>query len=545
MVSLRGIFKGKPKKDDQKTKQQVPNKAVRPAISGNKNEIPSPCGRDIEIWRRMRMDPTIALARAIANAPIRSAEWAIEVDEDAPEGAKEMLEDMLDETWRGLMSNAIFSRDYGWQAFELIFGVADSHVVVDRFKPLVPEITQVVTDKHGNYLGLWNGKSHSHGINFSTGQDQKGVFLPAPKTLWVTNEKEGDNYYGESFMERARIDWEAYLKIRAKGDRYATTVSGPIPYVTFPDSESKDINGSSDASSLFAKQILDSLQAAVGVAIPMIEHQWTQQAIESGVDPSKLRQWEIGFIEHNNKAGDEFLSFERARDVGKLRAWLVPERAATEGQYGTKAEAETHAGVVMEIADLFLDDFVEHFNKHVTRMLMRVNFGEGTEKQAKVVIQRTDPVKAQLLREMIKSLYGAPVNLDVFEDTANVQTIFEMLGIPVLDDIEQRITERDEEEPEDNMPDQLQPDDPENQEETEEELSLEHDEPQEGEVREFNGQLYKYEDGAYVPAEVVEASLTPEDGEQRTDDDGNIFKWSASEKLWNPVQVTEAINEED
>ena len=46
-------------------------------------------------YRRIRRHPTIALARALAIAPIVAAEWSVEETADAPADAKQFIEDQL------------------------------------------------------------------------------------------------------------------------------------------------------------------------------------------------------------------------------------------------------------------------------------------------------------------------------------------------------------------------------------------------------------------------------------------------------------------
>jgi len=472
----------------ESTKKQTP-KEWGFAITANDDTSQPPSEGDIKTYRLMRQDPTIALARAIANAPIRSAEWTVEGDDDAPEGSVDLVESMLKKTWRATIRDVVFSRDYGWQAFEIVYIADDGEVTIQKLKPLVPEITQVVIDEHGNYIGLVNGKSHASGAFSFSGQRDKGVYLPPGKSLWITNEQEGSDFYGESVMQRARKAWESYNAIRRKEDKYSSSVAGPIPYVIFPDMESEDENGQKRAAAAMAATLINSLQNAKGVAIPGIQSAFVETLVDAGIDPFKSNMWQVGFIEHKGNYGKEFLELQHARDVEKLRAWLVPERAATEGQNGTKAEAETHGNIVLTIADLFLDDFLDQYNEGVIDELIRLNYGEKAVGTVRVRVEKRDPKKQELLRTMVQALYGAPVNLDVFEDIANVKAIFEMIGLPVRDDIDDRLEDRDDETI--TLPIPAPVPKKEDEEEEEEPVELELDlAPQEGEIRKTEDDQY-------------------------------------------------------
>ena len=107
--------------------------------------------RSYELYRIMRNHPTIAIARACATAPILSANWAIDCDDDVNEEIVKFVQRVLDRHWSGLIRNMLFALDYGFQAFEIVWGYDEDERLwtIDKFKSLLPDLTEMVVDDKG------------------------------------------------------------------------------------------------------------------------------------------------------------------------------------------------------------------------------------------------------------------------------------------------------------------------------------------------------------------------------------------------------------
>lgn len=487
----------KKRQAEEQTMPQIPTAkgsgrvVVGSSTGGNSgNEFfPTPPA-NIATWREMRLDPTLALARAIANAPVRTANVSVvSTGGDVPDEYVEMVDEFVKTHWSKLITSALFARDYGFQPFELVYAVRDGMVVVADIKALLPDITQVVLDMHGDYVGLVNGAAHTESSDLKTLRKKNGVVvLPPEKTLWIVNGREGDNYYGESAMERARKAWDEYNKIRKKAQSYSTSIAGPIPFVTYPDTEVEDENGQKRPAFEMAATLIRSLQNAQGVAVPSYNAQWVGRQLENLTAKQMPQAWDIGFFETANH-GSEFLEFEKAREVEKFRAWLVPERAGMEGQFGTKAEAETHGSLVLTIADLFLGEIVSTVNSMVVDTMLGYNFGPDAPGTVQIVVESKDPAQVRFLQEIVKGLFGAPLNIDMFEDLANLRTTFELLGIPLNEDDDDGViaVEPVEEEQEPAVEPEEEP-----EEEPGEELAVEGER-----YMDEDGAIYEYRNGRY------------------------------------------------
>jgi len=416
----------------------------------NRNSLAGPSNQKIYLWREMRNDPTIALARAVATAPIRSINASVEADDDVLEERIELIRSTVDTLWRSTIENLIFSMDYGWQSFEKVFnvvrgaeipgdhpGLKDNslYMVLRRLKSLIPEYTSVVVLPDGQYNGLKNGPRR--GMN---GEDKR-KYLGPEKSFWYTHDKEGDNWYGQSVMHRAEEAYFGGKRVGVKADEYITKNAKPIPIIEYPEGESVDQGGRTVNNQQIAETVLAHLGKSLGVAVPSIAGAYIDALIKSGVNPNKINAWNINFLESSGNHGTEFTDFMRNHDINKFRAWLVPERAAMEGKYGTKAESEVQGDLVLVNADLVIQNMTEWFNTRVVDQLLVMNFGEEARGTVRATTERLDPFRSALLREIIRGIFSAPINAELFTSVAAWDTILEMLGVPVAENAEQGLAD--------------------------------------------------------------------------------------------------------
>jgi hypothetical protein len=105
----------------------------------------------------MRRDPTIALARALAVAPVVAGQWTVQADPDVPEQVRGFIDKQFLTVREPLLETILKHGyvDFGHQAFELVWGLdADGRQYILRFKPLLPDITEILIDDQGGLAGL-------------------------------------------------------------------------------------------------------------------------------------------------------------------------------------------------------------------------------------------------------------------------------------------------------------------------------------------------------------------------------------------------------
>lgn len=417
----------------EKTRQQGNVLAVSSAISAFSWSALWMQG-DYETYREMRKDPTIAMARAAATAPIKAADYAVQADDDAPADAVELIQDMLAPLWRRLIKESCQALDYGFQAFEKIWQVKDGALTVTRIKALMPDLTDFVIDPHGNVVAVRN----------------TGVDLRPDEHFVYTYDGEFGNPYGRSRHENIRKQaWNPYRKIAEQCDRYFSKASGIIPLVRYPLGQNYNAAGQLVSNGEIAQDLVNYLSTARGITMPQEYQSWAEELIRKGINPVDLLAWSITFLETPHGHGQEFNESMRYYDSLKSRGWLVPERAIIEGQFGTKAEAESHADVGLGVAQETYFEIVEQINAQIVDHVLAVNY--GPEAVGKVYVVPT-PIKdreRELARKILESILTNPGSLELVLTTLDIDAMLDREGLPKVAEVvnNKLLTKPDDKEP--------------------------------------------------------------------------------------------------
>lgn len=408
----------------QRTKRQTGTvSAFLGGIFGGVPDFGRPPEGTFSTYRRMRANPTIALARAVANAPIKAANWSYKVDESRPtaanaEGMLKLIQDTLAPLRAALVKNLLFARDYGFQGFEKVVEARGGAWVYSDFKPLLPDLTlPLVGARSGRVMGLRNGSAD--------------LTNPLEYLLWTYNGEGGDPY-GEPDMERCRDAWHMETQTYRRMGQYVTKVAGVIPMVQYPMGESQDESGQMVDNQVLASKVLTNLSSGAGVTMPATVHEWAQDLIRAGVPVQDLMAWQIKFIEAGQQHGADFDVILRKFDALMVRGWLVPERAITEGAHGTKAESETQADLVLVIAQEIMDDIIALVNRCVVDPLLVVNFGPDAAGAVQVEAEPIVDEARALVRELVKTVLTNPVNLDIALATLDFDAMLDQSGLPKI-----------------------------------------------------------------------------------------------------------------
>lgn len=373
-----------------------------------------------ETYRRMRTDPTITMARAVAMAPIKSAGWSWQADDDAPAEASQFVQDSLDKLVPSILRDLCFALDYGFQTAELVWGSKAGAWVVERWKPLLPELTTIRVEKTGQYAGL----------------EQRGVIIDPFRAFLFTNDREGDNHYGTARHEAIREHaWAPWVESAKRCGQYFAKAAGVIPQIIYPQGSGKDKTGATIDNFEIANRVLAELGSGKGVTMPWSMQKWAEQALARGGDPMELMAWRIQFLETRAGHGSEFLENMRYLDSLKMRGWLVPERVALEGQHGTLAEASAHADIALSVAQETLGLMVVEINAQIVDSLLAVNFGPETAGKVRMVAAPIVNTERAYLRGLVRDVLVQPGNIDLFLETLDLDAAFDQAGLPKLREV--------------------------------------------------------------------------------------------------------------
>lgn len=374
-----------------------------------------------DIYRRMQANPTIALARMVAMAPIRAAKWGVESEEGTPEEWVVEIKEAIKPLWTQYVKDAVRALDYGFAGFEKVFELRDSIVSYSKIKPLLVDITEIMEDKEtGSFAGF----------------KQRDAVIDEAKSVLFTYNGEAGSLYGRSRHENCRAEWSKWDDAAKKSSQYTTKAAGVIPLIMYPEGQSNDATGTAVDNAEHAAKMLGQLGQGNGVYMPMLYMAWAEDALRQGVDVTKLMQWQISFIETKGQHGKEIIELMQHWESLMMRGWLVPERAAIEGQHGTKAESEVHAGLSLTISDLDLQDIVTVANQQLVNPLLIFNHGREAKDTVYITSEKLGSDEQVFFRQLLKEVFAHPQNLDLFLNVLNVSALLDVAGLPKSDAID-------------------------------------------------------------------------------------------------------------
>jgi hypothetical protein len=389
------------------------------ALFGSGFDLGTPQPSTYATYRKMRFNPTIALARSVATAPLRASSISIE-SENVQQDITDFIDVQIKNFWPELLRNILFALDYGWQPFEKVWSVENGKYIYKKFKPLLVDKTQLNLDqKTGRFAGL----------------KQDNVNLPPQNCYIFTNEQECDNFYGRSRHENIRTTaWLAWDKTLERFCKYLAKIAGITPMMKYPPGQSLDKTGATKENFDIATALLAALGRGDGIAMPDVPPKWIgdnlDALVRAGLDLSKLKAWEISFLETGRDHSQGFSTALRHLESMMMRGWLVPERVATEGQMGTKAESATQTETAMAISDVLFDDIIRSVNWYIVNPLLVYNFGPQYENKVYIKKGGLAPELQEFYRKVMERVLGEPINLGFFAQWTDIDVMLDTLQWP-------------------------------------------------------------------------------------------------------------------
>ncbi len=373
----------------EKTQYQISFGSPQQSGEAPKPSRPAKAKDWATLVREMRKDPTIGMLRDMVVAPAVAAGWSYDATDEAAEGSKEFIESELEPIRQHLLESSLYGCvDFGWQAYEKVWRrTEDGAFGIGKLKPLLQDYTEIlVVPRNGAYAGLINEV------------DEK-VELKVPETLLVNINVEGTNWYGEPLMARIEGPYIWWQNTNASAEAYDNKMSGSHYVVYYPDGSSM-IDGVDTPNDDVARMILHTLESGAGVAIPGKIQELLKDVSEPFIG-DRHSAWRIDILSDNTNSGEQFNSRLKYLDALKARAMGLPERSVFEGDYGTKAEAETHASIAIVTQELRHSRMVQMYNWHLVNALLRLNYGEEYENTVKIV---ANPIEDETLAR-IKAVF--------------------------------------------------------------------------------------------------------------------------------------------
>ena len=217
------------------------------------NAYGAPYGTFGNYWL-MDRNPTVAISRAAADAPIKSAELTYETKKDVPEEWEEFIREQLQPWEKHILDYFCLARDNGFHCEEVVFCEKDGRLCVDKFKQLSTWATLPVLDDYGNIIAIQN----------------YGKRIDDPRQfIWLAYDVQDGYPYGRSRKENYKKAWlrQEYLYDILEYSMNITV--RPVGWVSYPhgmkEQQGKD---TSAAAREHAKQIGEGLSDGKFVTVP-------------------------------------------------------------------------------------------------------------------------------------------------------------------------------------------------------------------------------------------------------------------------------------
>lgn len=375
-------------------------------------ELPSPLP---STWytkvRAMRLDPTIALARQLAIAPVLAAPWQVESNDEAPEGAVDFIDREMQAIRIHLLRTAFLGFiDFGWQGYEKVFTTDGVEITVKKLKPLLQDFTSILVDvKTGAFAGL----------------KQNDVELKTPDCLLLNINVEGTNWYGEALLKPSEKPYDKWEEIEKAAVRYDKKVAGVHWVIHYPPGHSV-VDGTTTDNFTVARNMLAQLQASGGIIVPRSVEDFIDAMNKDAPDA-----WKIELMGDTGGARAAFLDREKYLDALKVRGLGLPERSVLEGEFGTKAEAEAHGNFAILNMELRHQSTLQDVNWHLVNQLLRLNYGEDVENSVWISpAPLSDPIRG-VLRDIYTTILASPEGFIQLLETIDLEALQDALHIPV------------------------------------------------------------------------------------------------------------------
>lgn len=408
MVTRAEPETGKRPKTGEQTRGQVKTSALG-SILGKTNSLPA----SYETYRQMRKHPTIAMARALSVAPIVAAEWSVVADEGGTDEMVEFIKAQFLEVREPLIESALLGGiDFGHQGYEKVFVEDGSRLGIKKFKPLLQDKTELLIDEDtGAFAGF----------------KQDGKDLPIEKCLLIPFRVEGTQWHGYPLLENAREQWNQWRQANDGAARYDNRLAGAHWVVYYPAGTTLDENGVEKDNVEIAKRILDSLEASSSIAVP-------QNSVAKDNPLEEMPEgWKIEIMGDGGGRQPAFIDRLRYLDTMMVRALLLPERAVTEGQFGTKAEAESHIDLALTNAEVTHRHVVRLINWHAVDQLLAINWGESARGAVRIEPGPLRDDDRDRLRQFYKDFITNPQGFMQESEWIDTDAIRDRIGIPTME----------------------------------------------------------------------------------------------------------------
>lgn len=383
-----------------------------------KSRVGSQRMRSDEEFKCMLRHPTIRLATDIVKALLMRIPWTVDGEnEQICEYVYSQIEPFKTYIIRSAVKGIL--KD-GWRAFELVYGLGEHEALglrqtLDGVKALRSQNTSpMVWDDTGDFAGV-----ETNGPRGST------VFIDADHTVLINADDEGFGDLAEPLLRVAQESHRKWELCDKGAQRYDDKVAGGFLAIGYPVGETEVTDGTT-----VSKIDNGELAARFGASIKAGGFGTYPRQADPETGEYNKDDWKFDIIASGQGAQPAFVTREKYLDAMMMRAMGLPERAATEGTFGTKAEAEAHADIAITVNTERAEYVVEGINVGFTEPFNESNFGDPGV--CKLCLGELDPDSRALFSQIFTSLMADPVFADQAAGRVDVAQVMDKLKIPTV-----------------------------------------------------------------------------------------------------------------
>lgn len=353
--------------------------------------------------------PTVWFAQEITVAPLLESGWTLVSD-----SADKKLAEITSVLSRVLLPWAWFIIDhcvkgmqrYGWQPFEVVWDVEKidkkQYVIPVKIKDLLQDYpTYIQVGKYGDMLGIKQGE----------------IAVSANEMLYIAQRVRGSNYYGVSTYEAVWPQVQADLVVSQNAEKHDIFTAGSKVTVRYPQGQSAGAGGVLKDNFSLAVQMLKSLGMGNGTVIPSGRNEGSNA-------------WDIDRVSDPVSQESRFINRSKFLDTRILHHFLVPERSAVEGQFGTKAEAGTHGDLALQLQFIQAARIAEAVSDQIVDPFIMYNYGEEYIGRCKVKPAPLDDKRQIFFQNLYMELLKSDELAFMERRTIDMPAIRTQIGVP-------------------------------------------------------------------------------------------------------------------
>jgi len=398
---------------------------VSTMISPMDGEMPRPATIGADFYRKareIRRDPTIRMVRELSMAPLLMAEWEYVAADDAPPGAKELVESVMTQMRLPLLRTSLAGMcDYGWQPYEVIAEQRDDGVSVPRVKPLLQDLTHILVNAaDGTYFGLRQTPTVGTRIGW--------VYLLDQQSFVISQDVEGTNWYGEPTLRSLEKTYDESEVVNKSSRKYDAKIAGTHWVIYYPLGTS-DYGGETLDNGAIAQKLLQQAEAVGGIAVPrsVINMLDSMNAAQANNEAS---QWKIELLSDSGKGQQPFTDRQKYLDILKVRAFGFPERSILEGQFGTKADAEAHADIAVSNLEVRHALVCLQYSLKVVNLVLTWNYGPQAKGKVWIKASPLADDKKSFFRQLYLAMIANPQGFMTEMSAVDMAQLRDKLGLP-------------------------------------------------------------------------------------------------------------------